>query len=68
MVRSLVSKILPNEEVSKVFALIVISESMVGLLGSPIYTSIYNATISKDATLYNFVSAGLFLFEIFIAM
>lgn len=68
MVRSLVSKIVPNDEIGKVFALIVASESLIGMGGSPIFTVIYNATLSTDAGIYNFIAAGFYVFEILLAM
>ncbi|XP_044264004.1 tetracycline resistance protein, class C-like isoform X2 [Tribolium madens] len=68
MVRSLVSKIVPNEEIGKVFALIVASESLIGMGGSPIFTAIYNATISTDAGIFNFVAAGVYIVEILLAI
>lgn len=68
MVRSLVSKVVPNEEAGKIFATIVISEALFGMLGSPIYTAIYNATIDTNPNVYNFVSAALYFVEILIAL
>jgi PCFT/HCP family folate transporter-like MFS transporter 1/3 len=68
MVRSLVSKIVPNEEVGKIFSLIVVSESLFGMGGSPIYTAIYNATILTNPAMFNFVSAGIYAFEVAIAI
>jgi PCFT/HCP family folate transporter-like MFS transporter 1/3 len=68
MVRSLVSKIVPNEEVVKIFSLIVVSESLFGMGGSPIYTAIYNATILTNPAMFNFVSAGIYAFEVAIAI
>ncbi|KYB26390.1 probable peptidoglycan muropeptide transporter SLC46 [Tribolium castaneum] len=68
MVRSLVSKIVPNDEIGKVFALIVATESLIGMGGSPIFTAIYNTTISTDAGIFNFVAAGVYVVEILIAI
>ena len=68
MVRSLVSKIVPNEEVGKVFALIVVSEALFGMAGSPTFTAIYNATISTNPAIFNFVAAGIYGVEILLAM
>ncbi|CAH0551578.1 unnamed protein product [Brassicogethes aeneus] len=60
MMRSLISKIIPLEEVGKIFAMVVTAESLCGILGSPIYTGIYNKTIHKDPATYCFFTAGIY--------
>nr|CAI5841125.1 unnamed protein product [Callosobruchus analis] len=61
----MVSKMVCQEEVGKVFALINSSEFLIGLGAGPLYTLVYNETINTDAGLYNFLSAGLFLMMTF---
>ncbi|XP_049818956.1 proton-coupled folate transporter isoform X2 [Aethina tumida] len=68
MTRSLVSKLVPAEEIGKIFGMIITSESLFGILGSPIYTLIYNSTIKKDPSIFCFVTAGIYLFEVIITM
>nr|CAH7748371.1 unnamed protein product [Callosobruchus chinensis] len=60
MVRTMVSKVVCQEEVGKVFALINSSEFLIGLGAGPLYTLVYNDTLDTDAGLYNFLSAGFF--------
>ncbi|KAJ3648217.1 hypothetical protein Zmor_020037 [Zophobas morio] len=64
MVRSLVSKVLPNEEIGKVFASLTACQFFLGIVGSPLYTLIYNDTISTSPGFFNFVTAGIYIFEI----
>jgi MFS family permease len=68
MVRSLVSKIIPNEEVGKILALVSAAQFFFGMAGSPIYSAIYNKTISTHSEIFNFVTAGFYVFEILITM
>uniref|UniRef100_A0A6P7G7J8 Uncharacterized protein LOC114338699 n=1 Tax=Diabrotica virgifera virgifera TaxID=50390 RepID=A0A6P7G7J8_DIAVI len=58
--RTLISKLVPDDEIAKVFALIMVVEFIVSIGSSPFYTFIYNATVDTDPGFYNFVSAGLF--------
>jgi MFS family permease len=68
MVRSLVSKIIPNEEVGKILALVSAAQFFFGMAGSPIYSAIYNKTISTHSEIFNFVTAGFYVFEILITI
>lgn len=45
MCRSILSQMVDNNEIGKVFAFATASESLIGLIASPIYTLVYNATL-----------------------
>ncbi|CAG9834865.1 unnamed protein product [Diabrotica balteata] len=66
--RTLISKLVPVDEIAKVFALIMVVEFVVSIGASPFYTLIYNATVDTDPGFYNFVSAGLFGVDIIIIL
>ncbi|KAK9732371.1 Major Facilitator Superfamily [Popillia japonica] len=59
MGRSLISKLLSKEETGKVFAIAVTLDSVIAVIGGPIYTIVYNNTIDTNAGIFNFVSAGM---------
>ncbi|VEN61032.1 unnamed protein product [Callosobruchus maculatus] len=61
MARTMVSKMVSQEEVGKVFALINASEFLISLGAGPLYTLVYNETINTDPGAFNFLSASLFL-------
>ncbi|XP_018576193.1 proton-coupled folate transporter isoform X2 [Anoplophora glabripennis] len=60
MSRSLISKLIPDDEIGKIFSMIMASEFLIGLGASPLYTAIYNGTINSDPAFFNYLSAGLF--------
>ncbi|GJQ82698.1 hypothetical protein Trydic_g19710 [Trypoxylus dichotomus] len=64
MARSLVSKLVPKEESGKIFSITITMESLTALVGSPLYTFIYNATIDTNPGAFNFLTAGFFGLEI----
>lgn len=68
MSRSLVSKLVSSEESGKVFSFIIITETFVNLLGSPLYTYIYNKTISTLPGAFNFVTTGIYAFEVLLTI
>lgn len=68
LLRSYLSKIIPTDEIGKIFPLTVALESLMSLIGSPLYTVIYNLTLSTNPTAYNFFSAGLNFFSLFITV
>lgn len=63
MSRSLISKLIPDDEIGKIFSMIMASEFLIGLGSSPLYTAVYNATIDTDPAVFNYLSAGLFGFN-----
>ncbi|KRT79364.1 membrane transporter [Oryctes borbonicus] len=64
MARSLISKLVPKEDSGKIFSISVTVESLTGMVGSPLYTFIYNATIDTNPGAFNFLTAGIFCLEI----
>lgn len=68
MGRSLISKLLSKEETGKVFAIAVTLDSVIAVIGGPIYTIVYNNTIDTNAGIFNFVSAGMCVIAIVLVM
>ncbi|KAL3288495.1 hypothetical protein HHI36_002937 [Cryptolaemus montrouzieri] len=64
MVRSLISKIAKPDEIGKIFSVAVMVQNILQLLGSPAYTKIYNDTLITWPSLYNFITAGVYLLTI----
>lgn len=60
MVRSMVAKLASPEEVGKIFSVIMLSEFLIGLGASPLYTFVYNSTIKSEPAVFNYLSAALF--------
>ncbi|KAK9877565.1 hypothetical protein WA026_018668 [Henosepilachna vigintioctopunctata] len=60
MVRSLISKTAQPDEVGKIFSVAVMCQSVFQLIGSPVYTEIYNDSLSSWPSLYNFITAGVY--------
>ncbi|XP_050306771.1 proton-coupled folate transporter-like [Anthonomus grandis grandis] len=57
--RSLVSKLVHEEEVAKIFSTLSIGANVLGPLSAIIYTYLYNTFINIDPGLYNFFTAGV---------
>lgn len=60
MIRTFITKIVPADEIGKVFSFIVGSESVIGLFSSPLYTTIYNYTINLNPGIFNFFTAAVY--------
>uniref|UniRef100_A0A1A9VPF0 Major facilitator superfamily (MFS) profile domain-containing protein n=1 Tax=Glossina austeni TaxID=7395 RepID=A0A1A9VPF0_GLOAU len=61
MSRAILSHVAPATEVGKIYALTTSLESLSPLISSPLYTIVYNATLSYYPGVFNFLSAGLYL-------
>ncbi|XP_075167978.1 putative peptidoglycan muropeptide transporter SLC46 [Haematobia irritans] len=61
MSRAIHSHLTPPSEVGKIFALTTSMESFSPILAAPIYTSIYRATLTWYAGMFNFISTTLYL-------
>lgn len=59
MLRSLISKIADANEVGKIFSILIMFENILQMIGSPLYTFIYNATLDTHPEFFNFVTAGV---------
>uniref|UniRef100_A0A1A9Z2A0 Uncharacterized protein n=1 Tax=Glossina pallidipes TaxID=7398 RepID=A0A1A9Z2A0_GLOPL len=61
MSRAILSHVAPATEVGKTYALTTSLESLSPPISSPLYTIVYNATLSYYPGVFNFLSAGLYL-------
>ncbi|KAJ8931992.1 hypothetical protein NQ314_015038 [Rhamnusium bicolor] len=68
MTRSLVSKLVPADEIGKIFSMIMASEFMLSLGASPLYTAVYNATIDSDPGAFNYLTAGIYSINVILAI
>lgn len=63
MTKSLMSKLVDAGEAGRIFALFTLVQNLLGLLGSPIFTTLYNATINVNPGAFNFLSAAIYWFS-----
>lgn len=68
MCRSLISKLISKEETGKVFSIAVAVDSLIVMIGSPMYTVIYNYTLHTNPGVFNFVSAAMFAVNIILVV
>ncbi|KAF5308140.1 hypothetical protein FQR65_LT06319 [Abscondita terminalis] len=68
MTRSLISKLVDVEEYGKVFSFVILTETVIDLIGSPSYTYIYNHTIKDMPGAFNFVTTGIYGFEVILTL
>lgn len=66
--RTLVAKLVPADEIAKIFSLIMVIQFIVSIAASPFYTMVYNMTVNTYPAMYNFVSAGFFGIDIVIIL
>ncbi|XP_050514505.1 hippocampus abundant transcript-like protein 1 [Diabrotica virgifera virgifera] len=66
LLRTRIAQIVPAEEMGKIFALIVGLGGVAGLSAAYMYTTFYNATINIHSGAFNYFSAILYLFAIFL--
>lgn len=67
LLKSLVSKLVGEDEVAKVFSAFSIGSNVLVPISGIAYTELYNRTISTDPGLYNFVTAVI-LFASFVTL
>lgn len=60
MGRSIVSKVTSTDETGKVFSLIAAISMISGFISSPMYTWVYDATLSTFSGAYNLCSSGFY--------
>uniref|UniRef100_A0ABK9MQX3 Uncharacterized protein n=2 Tax=Glossina morsitans morsitans TaxID=37546 RepID=A0ABK9MQX3_GLOMM len=58
---AILSHVIPSTEVVKIYASTTSLESLSPLICSPLYTIVYNATLSYYPGVFNFFRAGLYL-------
>ncbi|KAK4885298.1 hypothetical protein RN001_001569 [Aquatica leii] len=68
MTRSLISKLVDVEEYGKVFSFVILTETIVDLIGSPLYAYIYNQTIKELPGAFSFVTTGIYGFEVLLTL
>ncbi|XP_066991286.2 probable peptidoglycan muropeptide transporter SLC46 isoform X2 [Anabrus simplex] len=61
--RSLLTKIVPGDEIGKVFSLLASLEALTPLASSAVYTLLYTATLNIFPGAYLLLSAGIFSFD-----
>ncbi|XP_072395910.1 probable peptidoglycan muropeptide transporter SLC46 [Diabrotica undecimpunctata] len=66
LLRTRIAQIVPSDEMGKIFALIVGLGGVAGLSAAYMYTTLYNATINIHSGAFNYFSAILYLFAIFL--
>ncbi|XP_017785339.1 PREDICTED: uncharacterized protein LOC108568644 [Nicrophorus vespilloides] len=66
MLRTLISKIVGTDEVGKIFSFAVALESFTTIVGTPLYTAIYNRTLQYFPGCFSLVEGGVFLIEVMI--
>ncbi|KAK5647477.1 hypothetical protein RI129_002369 [Pyrocoelia pectoralis] len=68
MTRSLISKLVHFNECGKVFAFVIMIETIVDALGTPLYVYIYQQTIETLPGAFNFVTTGIYGFEVILTI
>ncbi|XP_044745388.1 proton-coupled folate transporter-like [Coccinella septempunctata] len=68
MLRSLISKIADADEVGKIFSILIMFENILQMLGSPLFTFIYNSTLDTHPEFFNFVTAGVLCVTVVLAL
>ncbi|XP_066249962.1 probable peptidoglycan muropeptide transporter SLC46 [Euwallacea similis] len=63
MTRSLLTKLVKPEEAGKIFALLNVVQNLLSLVGSPIYTTLYNATLESNPGTFLFLSSTIFTLD-----
>ncbi|XP_066138566.1 probable peptidoglycan muropeptide transporter SLC46 isoform X2 [Euwallacea fornicatus] len=60
MTRSLLSKLVEPEEAGKIFAFFNLVQNLLSLVGAPTYTTLYNATLGSNPSIFLFLSFTIF--------
>lgn len=67
MARSLISSIIPNNEIGKVFSITSSFEAVSSLVASPLYTYIYSRTFTFFAGAFYLITAGVYVINLMLA-
>lgn len=68
MIRSMISRIVPVNEIGKTFAIVTFLQAFAALPGAPIYRYIYSKTLTTFPGAFQLVTAGLFTINLVLAM
>lgn len=67
MTHCLLSKLIPHEDTGKIFSLITAMQTLTTfVIGSPLYTLIYNNTLTTFPSAFIFVTVILYFFELIV--
>ncbi|XP_030750654.1 tetracycline resistance protein, class C-like isoform X2 [Sitophilus oryzae] len=58
MTKSMLSKLVEDNESAKIFAVFTIMSNLLGLVGAPLFTTLYNATMGSSPGIFNFVTGS----------
>lgn len=61
MMRAFLTSIIEPSDIGKIMSLTTTFEALSSVVGAPLYTLVYNATIENFPSAFNFISAGIFL-------
>lgn len=67
MCRSLISSIIPNNEIGKVYSIASSFEAVSSLIASPLYTYVYSQTFTFFAGAFYLITAGVYLINLMLA-
>ncbi|XP_050504221.1 uncharacterized protein LOC114345429 isoform X2 [Diabrotica virgifera virgifera] len=68
MLRANISRLVPSDEVGKIFAMVVGGGALAAASLTPVYTVVYNSTIYINSALYNLISISLLTVTIGLVM
>ncbi|CAO1438455.1 unnamed protein product [Diamesa serratosioi] len=68
MLRSMVSRLVPVNEIGKTFAIVAFLQAFAALPGTPIYRYIYSKTLTTFPGAFQLITAGLYTINLFLAM
>ncbi|XP_072387194.1 probable peptidoglycan muropeptide transporter SLC46 isoform X2 [Diabrotica undecimpunctata] len=68
MLRANISRLVPSDEVGKIFAMVVGGGALAAASLTPVYTVVYNSTIYINSALYNLISISLLTVTIALVM
>lgn len=68
MLRSLMSTVVNENEVSKIYSLTSSIEAMSGLGAAPLYTAVYSSTLSTFPSAFYLITAGLYMISVSLAL
>lgn len=68
MLRSIMSTIVNENEVSKIYSLTSSVEAVSGLGAAPLYTSVYSATLSTFPSAFNLITVGIYAISVTLAL
>lgn len=68
MLRSMISRLVPVNEIGKTFAIVAFLQAFAALPGAPIYRYIYSKTLTTFPGAFQLITAGLYTINLILAM